>query len=308
MTMSTCSRLIKECEEFFGLKEAAFQLTPDTRYVVNLTDHANAYNMLLYAIESGEGFIKLTGEVGLGKTLICRRLINELSDQYKVLYIPNPRLTPYAIKKAIANELGLNLKRIDEASLIIKINESLLKLGKKNKKVVLLIDESQNIPSETLEEIRMISNLETEQDKLIQIIFFGQPELDEILNKHCHRQLKQRIGFDYELKPFDFNAVYTYVISRMRFAGYKGPDPFSYWALRTLARASLGSPRLLNILCHKALLLSYSKGRRRVLREDIVQSAQDTQSARKPVFNHHWYWIGPAALTPMVVLAARILG
>jgi MSHA biogenesis protein MshM len=308
MMTNTSSNLIRDCEAFFGLRESPFQLTPDTRYLVNLIDHNNAFNMLMYAIESGEGFMKITGEVGLGKTLICRRLLNALNEQCETLYIPNPRLTPSAIKRALAIELGINIKRVDEASLLMKINEKLVDIGKKGRRLVLLIDESQNIPSETLEEIRMISNLETEQRKLIQIVLFGQPELDEILNKRMHRQLKQRIGFSYELKPLDFNSVYTYVVSRIRFAGYQGHQPFSYWAIRSLARASMGSPRLLNILCHKALLLAYAKGQFQIKRNDIIRAAEDTESARKPLVNAHWYWIAPAALTPVVVLAARMMG
>lgn len=308
MTTTTSSSLIKGYENFYGLRESPFKLTPDTRYLVSLSDHNNAYNMLMYALESGEGFMKITGEVGLGKTMLCRRLLKELGNNHVTLYIPNPRLTPYAIKKAIANELGLSPKREDAASLLMRINQKLVQIGKSNKSVILLIDESQNIPSDTLEEIRMISNLETEQRKLIQIIFFGQLELNDLLAKKEHRQLKQRIGFSYELKPLDYNGVYTYIVSRMRHAGFKGPTPFTFWALRGLKKSSMGSPRLLNILCHKVLLLGYAKNKSHIGRSEVMRAAEDTESAKKPFLNVYWYWLIPITLTPVVVLASRWLG
>ncbi|NQZ93672.1 MAG: AAA family ATPase [Moritella sp.] len=265
----------------FGLTEVPFGLTPNTQFYHPLEPHFEALQVLTTALAAGEGFIKVTGEVGTGKTLICRKLLNELSDNYVIAYLPNPYLTPNEIRAAIASELSIDAS-LDQHQLTEALNHRLIALSAEDKQVVLLIDEAQVLPHETLEALRLISNLETESKKLLQVVLFGQPELDTRLQQDNLRQLRQRITFSYQLRPLLANETSSYVEHRLTVSGYRGAPLFEAKALRLLHQASGGIPRLINILAHKCLMLSYGENVRNINIKLVKLAIQDTESAIQP--------------------------
>ena len=265
----------------FGLTEVPFGLTPNTQFYHPLEPHFEALQVLTTALAAGEGFIKVTGEVGTGKTLICRKLLNELSDNYVIAYLPNPYLTPNEIRAAIASELSIDAS-LDQHQLTEALNHRLIALSAEDKQVVLLIDEAQVLPHETLEALRLISNLETESKKLLQVVLFGQPELDTRLQQDNLRQLRQRITFSYQLRPLLANETSSYVEHRLTVSGYRGAPLFEAKALRLLHQASGGIPRLINILAHKCLMLSYGENVRNINTKLVKLAIQDTESAMQP--------------------------
>lgn len=267
--------------EHFGLREFPFSLTPDTQYFFEYGHYRDALNTLLIALRSGEGFIKVTGEVGTGKTLLCRKLLNSLDDGFYTAYIPNPFLTPPALNLAVAEELGLELARnLGQHRAIKEITRRLIQLHNEGKQVVLLIDEAQAMPQDTLEALRLLTNLETEKRKLLQVVLFGQPELDEHLNQRSTRQLRQRITFSYKLPPIDRQGMEAYVAHRLLIAGSKGNVQFMPPALDSLHRYSRGIPRLVNILSHKALMASYGQGDERIDAQHVQSAANDTDDVQ----------------------------
>ena len=277
--------------EHFGLNEQPFSLTPNTAYFHNVRAYREAFNMLRVALSNGEGFIKVVGEVGTGKTLLCRKLLNSLGDEYYTAYIPNPYLNPAALYKALAEELGVKCKTRDGINEFQKaINERLVELVAEGKRVVLIIDESQTMPEKTLEALRLISNLETETSKLIHIVLFGQPELDRLLSLHELRQLKQRITFSCNLPPLDKEGVSNYIQHRLNTAGYNGEKLFNHKAIALLCGASRGVPRLINMLCHKSLMCAYGKGARVIERQHVMAAINDTEDATMPHFLKRWMW------------------
>ncbi|QUM83206.1 ExeA family protein [Moritella sp. 28] len=262
----------------FGLTEVPFGLTPNTQFYHPLVPHFEALQVLITALSSGEGFIKVTGEVGTGKTLICRKLLNELGDEYVIAYLPNPYLTPNEMRTAVASELGIDAS-LDQHKLTEALNHQLIALSAEVKQVVLLIDEAQMLPHETLEALRLISNLETESKKLMQVVLFGQPELDTRLKQDNLRQLRQRITFSYQLRPLLINETASYVEHRLTVSGYRGAPLFEPRALRMLHQASGGIPRLINVLAHKCLMLSYGLNVRKVSAKLVKLAIKDTESA-----------------------------
>lgn len=270
--------------EHFGLKALPFSLTPDTDFFFASPSHSEALNVLLVALRSGEGFIKVTGEVGLGKTLLCRRLLNALGGQFVTAYVPNPHLSPGSMRLALCRELGLSLprSRYTQDELLDWLSHALLRLAADGKRVVLCLDEAQELPVQTLEAVRLLTNLETEKRKLLQVVLFGQPELDRRLADRRLRQLTQRITFSYRLAPMNRAMVTDYVAHRMRVAGYRGPLPFTPRALRRLYRASGGTPRLINVLCHKGLMAAYGPGAHQVDGRAMRLAIRDTEGARHP--------------------------
>jgi MSHA biogenesis protein MshM len=265
----------------YSLSEPPFTLTPDTDFFFNYRSHQEALNVLLVALQGGEGFIKVTGEVGTGKTLICRQLLKMLDDNYVTAYIPNPFLNPTALRMALAEELGISFARnIGQHRLLQLITERLLELYAKGKQIVLLLDEAQSIPDDSLEALRLLTNLETEKRKLLQVVLFGQPELDVRLARRHFRQLKQRIVFSYQLAPLSRRAVSEYVQHRLNIAGYRGPALFSAAAIRRLHRSSRGIPRLVNLICHKSLMAAYGSGSAVIKRTHILRAARDTEDVR----------------------------
>ncbi len=271
------------CEAHYGLVESPFSLTPDTGYYCELPHHDAAFESVLYALSSGEGFVKVTGEVGTGKTLLCRRLLNYLaSHQSETAYIPNPTLSPAGLWVALGAEIGLSgYKRLSE--LRHAVEKQLIEIARSGKPLVLVIDEAQTLPAETLEGIRLISNLETERRKLIQIVLFGQPELDVILNKQAFRQLKQRITTSASLEPLSApELIGTYLNHRLSCAGYQGAPLFTRAAVRLIWLSSEGTPRLINVLANKALLVAFGKGHNTITEKHVEAAAADTESV-KPV-------------------------
>jgi MSHA biogenesis protein MshM len=266
----------------FGLRELPFGITPDTSFFCSLRSYQEAFNTLLLALDSGEGFIKICGEVGTGKTLLCRRLLNTLGQGWVTAYLPNPYLSAVALFQVLAEELGIEeAARFDSYHLLRRINLAVLEFARAGKRVVVLIDEAQAIPVETLEALRLLSNLETEKRKLLQIILFGQPELDEKLSRPEIRQLTQRITFHYHLQKLGKDEIAVYLAYRLRVAGYDGKELFSNAALRALYQASDGTPRLLNILAHKSLMAVYGEGGQTVLARHVRMAQKDTEGARR---------------------------
>ena len=276
--------------EHYGLREFPFSLTPDTSYFFAYGHYRDAFNTLLVALQNGEGFIKVTGEVGTGKTLLCRKLLNSLEDPFTTAYIPNPYLTPSSLILAVADELGMELPRNQGAHRALKaITDRLIELHAEGRHVVLCIDEAQAMPDQTLETLRLITNLETEKRKLLHVVLFGQPELDEHLNKPSVRQLKQRITFSYQLQPIDRQGMDAYIAHRLLIAGSNGEVRFEPKALQLLYRGSGGFPRLINILAHKALLAGYGQGIKRITAKQIRLAIDDTEGAYKGGF---WQTVG----------------
>jgi MSHA biogenesis protein MshM len=282
-------------EAFFDLSEVPFGITPDTDFFYAYRSHQEAFNTLLLALRAGEGFIKITGEVGSGKTLLCRKLLESLGDEFVTAWLPNPQLNDKALRHAIAEELGLKLPRnIGQHRLLKRLNEHLIELQGEEKRVVLLIDEAQALPEESLEAVRLLTNLETQKRKLLQVVLLGQPELDRKLQQPSIRQLKQRISFSCRLSPLDRRSLADYLFHRLHQAGYNGPHPFTPGALGTLYRASRGTPRLVNILSHKAMMLAFGKGRRRIDRSLMRQAVCDTEGACRR--KTPWGWVLTAIL------------
>jgi MSHA biogenesis protein MshM len=271
--------IIDDFRAFYGVSEMPFSLVPNTHFYLALPSHHECFNMLMFSIASGEGFMKVTGEVGTGKTLLCRRLLNTLETQeYYTAYLPNPRLTPIELKLAIAKELEISdLDSTSDRDLLDVISLRLLDLGLNNKKVILIIDEAQALPEETLEELRLLTNLETESKKLMQIVLFGQPELDQIIDKYHFRQLRQRITFSHKLQALNKKSVDYYVQHRMIVAGYNGEPVFERSAIKLLFKATKGTPRLINIICGKAMLIAFSRGQKKVKKSMVNTAIKDTE-------------------------------
>ena len=266
----------------FGLREFPFSITPDTSFIYSADAHQEALSTLLIGLETGEGFIKITGEVGTGKTLLCRRLLQTLDESWVSAYLPNPNLAPDTLFLALAEELGIDdATGLDQYHLMRRINHLLLAHAQTNKRVVVCIDEAQAMPVETLEALRLLSNLETEKCKLLQIALFGQPELDEKLRRPEVRQLLQRIAFHYRLGGLKNSEIGDYVAHRLRVAGYRGDGLFTSAAVRALYRASGGTPRLINILAHKALMSVFGEGGAQVTVRHVRLARRDTEGARQ---------------------------
>lgn len=264
----------------YGIKELPFTLTPNTSYFFGLPSHKEAIQVLLTALKSGEGFIKVTGEVGTGKTLICRKLLNELPQHFVAAYIPNPYLTPIELRRSVASELNVELSsQADQQEFTQRIQKRLIEINQQNRGVVLIIDEAQALPVESIEALRLMTNLETESRKLLQVVLFGQPELNDKLALPELRQLKQRVTFAYSLQLMDADQVFQYVRHRMNVAGYRGAEVFSAKCCKLLFKASKGTPRIVNVLCHKALMLAYGEGVQQVGIKHIKLAIKDTEAA-----------------------------
>ena len=268
----------------FGLREAPFGITPDTSFFFPCRSSQQALNTLLVALENGEGFIKIIGEVGTGKTMLCRKFLGLLGDSSWVsAYIPNPNLEPRTLLLAFAEELGVGMDPAQEQYRLLKrLTLALLDIARSGRRVVLCMDESQAMPLDTLEALRLLTNLETEKRKLVQVVLFGQPELDGKLASESVRQLRQRITFQHDLRSLEEDEVGAYFAHRLQVAGYAGRSLLTNPARRSLYRASRGLPRLVNILAHKALLLIYGEGSTRIEMRHVNTAAFDTPAAVQP--------------------------
>ena len=265
----------------FGLEQYPFTLTPDTEFFVDYGEFRDALDVLECALFTGEGFTKVTGEVGTGKTLLCRKLLHSLDQSYVTVYIANPSVTPKALLIVLAKKLGIGYgHKIGQARLLENISDRLLSMQVEGKRVVLLIDEAQSLPDNTMEALRLFSNLETEKSKLLQLVLFGQPELDTRLQQDHFRQLRQRIVFSHKLKPLSPDALAVYVQHRLHVAGHQTEPLFNARALRLLQQGSGGVPRIVNILAHKAMLVAFGRGDTVIDAIHVRKAIADTDGVR----------------------------
>lgn len=288
----------------FGLRELPFTLTPNTSFYCDLQVHNEALDVLLTALKTGEGFIKVTGEVGTGKTLLCRKLLNEIPDHFVTAYIPNPYLSPAELRQAIAVELGIKgVDNFDQHKLTQALENELLRINKLGRSVVILLDEAQALPQESLEALRLFSNIETETRKLVHLVLFGQPELDERLATRELRQLRQRITFSYRLDTLSEEEFGRYLHHRLQVAGYRGPPMFTPQLTHLVHKASRGVPRLANVISHKALLSAYGAGRFYLERSDIIAAVKDTEDANSLGYSP-WVWASAGIVIGALLVAA----
>jgi general secretion pathway protein A len=250
--------------EYYGLTEPPFTITPNPRFLYFSGKHREALNHLLFGIRERKGFVQLTGEVGAGKTTLCRALLEQLGDNVSTALILNPILDADLLMKAVATEFGLNVKGMDRLDMVGVINDFLLRQVAEGRETVLIIDEAQDLTNELLEQVRLLSNLETDERKLLQIVLMGQPELRDRLNDHGLRQLRQRITVRYHLKPLKQFEVAQYVQHRLQVSGSKGAPYFTRPALWRIYNYSKGIPRLVNAICDKALLAGFVEQRGRI--------------------------------------------
>jgi len=294
----------------FGLRELPFSITPDTQFFFGHASYQEALNTLLIAVRTGEGFLKVVGEVGTGKTLLCRKFLNALEAEGAVTaYIPNPYLEPMTLLLAVADELGLEYpEQVNQHQLLKLLTHFLIDThGGGDKRVVLCLDEAQAMPIESLEALRLLSNLETESRKLLQVVLFGQPELDVKLDDPSIRQLKQRITFACNLDALNVQDLEHYLAHRLAIAGYRGPRLFARDAVRRLFRASRGVPRVVNILAHKALMAGFGEGARYITAKYIRFAIADTESARTRGGVARRYWLRLGALLALLAASASAL-
>lgn len=290
----------------FGLTELPFTLTPNTAFYVGLEPHNEALAVLLTALKTGEGFIKVIGEVGTGKTLLCRKLLNEIPEHFVTAYIPNPYLKPDELRRAVAVELGVKqAQRMSVQLLTQRIQQRLLELHSEGHSVVLILDEAQALPEDSLEALRLFTNLETETRKLLQVVLFAQPELDERLATTRFRQLKQRITFSYKLRAMTAQEVQCYIQHRMKVAGYKGAVLFSDTLSKKVAKISKGIPRLVNVLCHKMLMLSYGQGQYQITKKHLSAAIDDTEATMQT--SHVKWYVGIASVLMTTVIIVYVL-
>ncbi|HNM23574.1 MAG TPA: AAA family ATPase, partial [Rhodocyclaceae bacterium] len=253
----------------FGLTEPPFRITPHTDFFFSGANRGPTLDALIYAITQDEGIVKVTGEVGSGKTMLCRMLLEKLPPQVETIYLANPSLSRQEIVGAIADELGIPADGRSTHSLTRALQDALVERYALGKRVVILIDEAHAMPAESLEEVRLLSNLESKSSKLLQIALFAQPELDTRLAASDMRQLRERITQHFGLAPLKPTEVAAYLEFRLRTAGYRGPTPFTERAVAAIAGASEGLSRRINILADKALLAAYSTGSHRVDRNEV---------------------------------------
>ncbi len=251
--------------EYYGLTEPPFDITPNPRFLFYSAKHREAFNHLLYGIRERKGFVQMTGEVGAGKTTLCRAMLEKLdSKKYATALILNPVMSPNELMKAIATEYGLPVNGLDRLETLGVINQFLLQQVERGKETVLIIDEAQDLTDELLEQVRLLSNLEMDDRKLLQIVLLGQPELRVRLNAYRLRQLRQRITVRYHLRPLTRQEVSQYVQHRIHVSGGNGTPNFTRLALWRVHHYSKGVPRLVNAVCDKALLAGFVNQRERI--------------------------------------------
>ena len=270
-------------EDFYGLKEKPFNLTPDPRFLYLSRKHREALEHLTYGIDQKEGFILITGEIGTGKTILCRALLNRLSEEVTVALLFNPFFSEKELLRAILTDFGVTPSETTRQGLLEELNQFLLRQASSGKVSVLIIDEAQNVSLQALEQIRSLSNLETETNKLLQIVLVGQAELREKLKLPKLLQLDQRISVRYHLQALNRNEIPKYIYHRLAVADSGGSIFFSRMALSKIARFSRGIPRLINLICDRALLNGYSKQKYSITTGLVVQAAKSLQDEKKPI-------------------------
>ena len=282
--------------KFFGFKEKPFKLVPNPAYFYLSKSHEEALAHLNYAISQGDGFVEITGEVGTGKTTLCRAFLESLNGIVEAAYIFNPKLGPKQLLRTINQEFGIKSAGDDTKELIDTLNAFLMQKKASGKKVILLIDEAQNLNRNVLEQLRLLSNLETNRDKLLQIVLVGQPELSAILNSYDLRQLGQRITLSYQLGPLTFNESKEYIQYRIGIAAKKTAIKFDRSAYRRIYKYSKGIPRLINIVCDRALLtafvLNQFKITASITKTSIKELASRGQAKNYGLSNSTWVLMG----------------
>ena len=277
--------------QHFGLKEPPFKITPNTDFFFSGGNRGAVLDALVYAITNGEGIIKVVGEVGSGKTMLCRMLQSILPEKIESIYLANPSVAPEDVLHAIAFELQLKLpKNADRLKVMQLLQTHLLNRHAEGRQVVIFVEEAQGMPLATLEEIRLLSNLETKQDKLLQIVLFGQPELDANLSETNIRQLRERITHSFNLEPLATKDIGEYLILRLRAAGYHGPHLFTDAAIKMLSSASKGLARRANILADKSLLAAFADNVYQVTPKHVKAAIQDSEFGRYAT-NYKRYFI-----------------
>ena len=277
-------------EEYYGFTEKPFSLTPDPKYLFKSASHANAFELLQYAIRRREGFVVITGDIGTGKTTLCRALLERIDNRTFTALVLNPFLAEEDLLRLVLQEFGVvsreEIKRgrlagVSKAELIETLNEFLLSLQRLGAQAVLIIDEAQNLPLQVLEQIRILSNLETEKEKLLQIVLVGQSNLKDVLRRPELRQLDQRVSIRYDLKPLSAEETAAYVQHRLSVAGGGAAVAFAPKALARVYRFTRGIPRLINLLCDRALLSGYSSHTNRIT-PDFVERAAESLELDRP--------------------------
>jgi general secretion pathway protein A len=263
--------------DYYGLTMPPFDISPNPRFLFYSVKHREAYNHLLYGIQQRKGFVQLTGEVGAGKTTLCRAMLEQLEGHYATALILNPVMSPDELMKAIAIEFGLTVNGLDRLDTVAVINEFLLQQVERGQEAVLIIDEAQDLTDELLEQVRLLSNLETDNRKLLQIVLMGQPELRDRLNNPRLRQLRQRITVRYHLLPLSRYEVSRYIHHRLHVSGANGAPCFTRPALWRVHRYSQGIPRLVNAVCDKALLAGFVQQRDRVDFRMVGQAVRELE-------------------------------
>jgi len=264
-------------QEFFGLEALPFNITPDTRYLFFSRRHREAFEHILFGVSERKGFIQITGEVGAGKSTLCRAVLEELDDGFATALILNPVMTPIQLMRAILREFGLEDRGNDRVRLVERLNEFLLERAHADQVVVLFIDEAQDMSDELLEQVRLLSNLETDVQKLLQIVLIGQPELRARLDRKEMRQLRQRITVRYHLGPISRQETEAYILHRLLIAGSNGRPTFSGPAFWAIHRYSRGVPRLINAICDKALLCGFVEGCEQLRWRQVRRAIRDLE-------------------------------
>lgn len=260
---------------FYGLREMPFNVTSDPNFLYMSKKHREALSHLIYGIQERKGFLEITGDIGTGKTTLCKAILSQLGQETKTAFIINPELSELQLLEAIAEDFGIELpKRSNKRKIFNLLNRFLLEQLARNRNVVLIIDEAQNLKPRLLEQIRLLSNLETEKEKLIQIALVGQPQLHEKLSSPSLEQLRQRIGVRYHIYPIEKDEVAGYIEHRLRVAGSNGSLVFLPDAVEEVYKFSLGVPRLINLVCDKALLFGYVH-EQKIIDGDIVRKSVD---------------------------------
>ncbi|MBV8658686.1 MAG: AAA family ATPase [Burkholderiales bacterium] len=268
--------------DHYGLADPPFRITPHTEFFYDGANRGATLEALIYAIQHGEGLVKVVGEVGAGKTMLCRVLMEKLPAHVDIVYLANPSMSKEEILLTIAADLKISLEGDRPPALIRALQNALIERFAAGRQVVLLIDEAHAMPAESLEEVRLLSNLEHGHDKLLQIVLFGQPELDEKLALQSMRQLRERITHGFELAPLRQTDVGEYLMFRLRTAGYKGPDLFTAKAVQMIATESEGLTRRINILADKALIASFANGRHQVDKAEAQAAIKDSAFRQMP--------------------------
>jgi len=287
--------------DFYGMVRAPFEMTPDPSFLYLGEVHREGLATLVYAMQSGKGFVVLTGEVGTGKTTLLNALLSQLDPNTASAYLFNPKLEPLDFFKMLFEEFGIGDGCTTKADYLLALNRFLIERHEKDQSALLIVDEAQNLSPEVLEEIRLLSNLETATSKLIQIMLVGQPELKKLLARPELRQIRQRVSLRHDLRPFDEAETGEYIDERLSRAGYTGPAIFKRSARRVIFKRTAGIPRLINALCDSALLLGYSRDVATLDASVVSEAADDLalgadeemdppSEKQKP--RRRWRWFG----------------